>query len=173
MRRWHGSPAALLLFSGLLIIAHHQYWSSLAAILISLFGWFLALRGVVLLAAPQLIERAAGAAMNMMPIVRIGFGAARGDRPMAHIRRLDRQALKPLAGCPAISDPPFSHGMLPPMGNLYDQDLVLWSEEQARALRAAAERRLERADRLGERGRGDREFGQSPNATRLQVISQS
>ena len=63
-----------LLLSGLLIIAHHQYWSSLAAILISLFGWFLALRGVVLLAAPQLIESAAGAAMNMMPIVRIGFG---------------------------------------------------------------------------------------------------
>jgi hypothetical protein len=65
----------LLLFSGLLIIAHHQYWSSLAAILISLFGWYLALRGLVLLAAPQLIETAAGAAMNMMPIVRIGFSA--------------------------------------------------------------------------------------------------
>ena len=62
------------LLSGLLIIAHHQYWSSLAAILISLFGWYLALRGLVLLAAPQLIESAAGAAMNMMPIVRIGFG---------------------------------------------------------------------------------------------------
>jgi hypothetical protein len=29
---------------------------------------------VVLLGAPQLIEGAAGAAMNMMPIVRIGFG---------------------------------------------------------------------------------------------------
>jgi hypothetical protein len=28
--------------------------------------------------------------------------------------------------------------MLPPMGVLYDQDLVLWSEEQGRALRAAA-----------------------------------
>jgi hypothetical protein len=31
---------SLLLFGGLLIIAHHQYWSSPAAILISLFGWF-------------------------------------------------------------------------------------------------------------------------------------
>jgi hypothetical protein len=36
----------LLLFGGLLIVAHHQYWSSAAAILISLFGWFLALRGL-------------------------------------------------------------------------------------------------------------------------------
>lgn len=64
----------LLLFSGLLIIAHHQYWSSPAAILISLFGWFLALRGVVLLAAPQLIASGTAAAMNMMPFVQIGFG---------------------------------------------------------------------------------------------------
>jgi hypothetical protein len=64
----------LLLFGGLLIIAHHQYWSSLAAILVSLLGWYLALRGVVLLAAPQLIESGAGAAMNMMAMVRIGFG---------------------------------------------------------------------------------------------------
>jgi Gpi18-like mannosyltransferase len=64
----------LLLFGGLLIIAHHQYWSSLAAILISLFGWFLALRGVVLLAAPQLYESATAATVGMMAVVRIGFG---------------------------------------------------------------------------------------------------
>jgi hypothetical protein len=65
----------LLLFSGLLIIAHHQYWSGLSAILISLFGWFLALRGVVLLAAPQLIASGGAAAINMKPIVQIGFGS--------------------------------------------------------------------------------------------------
>src|SRR5438552_2718992 len=47
---------ALLLFGGLLIIAFHQYWSSVAAVMISLFGWFLALRGLVLMAAPQLYE---------------------------------------------------------------------------------------------------------------------
>lgn len=64
----------LLLFVGLLIIAHHQYWSGLSALLISLFGWYLALRGVVLLAAPQLIASAAAAAMNMLPVVQIGFG---------------------------------------------------------------------------------------------------
>jgi hypothetical protein len=52
---------ALLLFGGLLIIAFHQYWYGPSEILISLFGWFLALRGLVLLAAPQLIERGAAA----------------------------------------------------------------------------------------------------------------
>lgn len=65
---------ALLLLCGLLIIAHHQYWTSLAAVLISLFGWFLALRGVALLAVPQLIERGAAGAMGAIPFARIGYG---------------------------------------------------------------------------------------------------
>jgi hypothetical protein len=64
----------LLLFGGLLIIAFHQYWSSLAAIMISLFGWFLALRGLVLMAMPNLIERGAAASMGAIPLVRFGFG---------------------------------------------------------------------------------------------------
>jgi hypothetical protein len=64
---------AFLLFCGLLIIAHHQYWSSAAAIMISLFGWFLALRGLVLLVAPELILRGGIASMNMVPAVRVGF----------------------------------------------------------------------------------------------------
>jgi uncharacterized membrane protein len=64
----------LLLFAGLLIIAFHQEWSSPAAVVISLFGWFLALRGVVLMAAPQLIERGAFASTGALPLVRIGFG---------------------------------------------------------------------------------------------------
>jgi hypothetical protein len=64
---------ALLFFCGLLIIAFHQYWSSPAAVIISLFGWFLALRGLILLAAPQLILRGGMASLDMIPAVRIGF----------------------------------------------------------------------------------------------------
>ncbi len=65
---------SLLLFAGLLIIAFHQYWYSLSAVLISLFGWFLALRGLALMAAPQLIEHAAAASVGAVPLVRAGFG---------------------------------------------------------------------------------------------------
>jgi len=64
---------ALLLFAGLLIIAFHQFWSSLAAVLISLFGWILALRGVLLLAAPAVYERA-GMTLIAPPVVRLLFG---------------------------------------------------------------------------------------------------
>ena len=64
---------ALLLFGGLLIIAFHQYWSNLAAVLISVFGWILALRGLLLMAAPELYERAA-MSMDSIPLVRLIFG---------------------------------------------------------------------------------------------------
>ena len=64
---------ALLVFGGLLIIALHQYWSSAAAVLISLLGWMLALRGVTLMAVPQLYERV-GMALNPL-VVRGIFGA--------------------------------------------------------------------------------------------------
>ena len=65
---------ALLLFGGLLIIAFHQYWSSVAAVIISLFGWILALRGLALMAAPELYERAA-MSMDAIPLVRLVFCA--------------------------------------------------------------------------------------------------
>ncbi|MBV8090442.1 MAG: hypothetical protein JO139_12870 [Alphaproteobacteria bacterium] len=64
---------ALLLFVGLLIIAFHQYWSSLAAVMISLFGWILALRGLVLMVAPKLYERAA-MSMHSIALVQLVFG---------------------------------------------------------------------------------------------------
>jgi hypothetical protein len=65
---------ALLVFVGLLIIAFHQYWSSVAAVMISLFGWILALRGMVLMAAPGLYERAA-MSMGAISLVRLIFGS--------------------------------------------------------------------------------------------------
>jgi hypothetical protein len=64
----------LLVFAGLFIIAFHSIWSSLPAVLISLFGWFLALRGLVLLIAPGLMERAAVASTGAVLAVRLGFG---------------------------------------------------------------------------------------------------
>jgi hypothetical protein len=63
---------ALLLFAGLLIIAFHQYWPSAAAVMISVFGWILALRGLLLMAGPDLYERAA-MSMDVMSLVRLIF----------------------------------------------------------------------------------------------------
>jgi hypothetical protein len=67
--------AALLVFVGIFIIGFHQYWRSSAAILISLFGWFLLMRGLVLLYAPQLMARAVNRAVggDTVLYIRLGF----------------------------------------------------------------------------------------------------
>lgn len=66
---------AMLLFFALVIIAFHQYWNGPAAVMISLLGWFLGIRGLILLAAPQLIERGGEAAVAPDKVLwmRIGF----------------------------------------------------------------------------------------------------
>src|ERR1700730_12568163 len=75
---WPWVLGALLFFSGLLVVAFHQYWRSVAAVIISLFGWFLLLRGFALLATPQLIVNAAKSATETsspaLGVVRVGFG---------------------------------------------------------------------------------------------------
>lgn len=58
---WPWLFGAILLFSGLLIIAFHQYWRSPAAIIVSVVGWFLAIRGVLLLTVPQAYDAAGDA----------------------------------------------------------------------------------------------------------------
>lgn len=42
---WQWVLGAALLLWGSVIIAFHQYWRSVAAVLVSLLGWFLAIRG--------------------------------------------------------------------------------------------------------------------------------
>jgi uncharacterized membrane protein len=75
---WPWVLGALLFFAGLFVVAFHQYWRSVAAVFISLFGWFLLLRGVALLAMPQTIVDAAKSATESsssdLVAVRVGFG---------------------------------------------------------------------------------------------------
>ncbi|WP_350224450.1 hypothetical protein [Mycolicibacterium sp. lyk4-40-TYG-92] len=75
---WAWAAGALLFFCGVFILAFHQYWRSAAAVIISLFGWFLLLRGFALLAIPQLIVKGAKTATETssptLGVVRVGFG---------------------------------------------------------------------------------------------------
>lgn len=58
---WPWLFGVILLIAGLVIIAFHQYWRSPAAIIVSLVGWFLAIRGVLLLTVPQAYNAAGDA----------------------------------------------------------------------------------------------------------------
>ncbi|OHU22269.1 hypothetical protein BKG76_17465 [Mycobacteroides franklinii] len=70
---WSWLFGALLFFCGLMIIAFHQFWRGLAPAIISLFGWFLALRGFVLLAFPQLMQKGVDASIPAVGPVRVFF----------------------------------------------------------------------------------------------------
>ncbi|OHU80023.1 hypothetical protein [Mycobacteroides chelonae] len=70
---WSWLFGALLLFCGLMVIAFHQFWRGLAPVIISLFGWFLALRGFVLLAFPQLMQKGVDASVPAVGPVRFFF----------------------------------------------------------------------------------------------------
>ncbi|MEB3982553.1 hypothetical protein OQ968_14915 [Mycobacterium sp. 663a-19] len=58
---WPWLYGAILLMFGLVIIAFHQYWRSLAAVIVSVVGWFLAIRGVLLLTVPRAYDAAGNA----------------------------------------------------------------------------------------------------------------
>jgi len=64
---------AMLVLLGLLVIAQHAIWSSAPAVVISLLGWILLVRGIALLTVPQLYERLALAMANVTGL-RIGAG---------------------------------------------------------------------------------------------------
>ncbi len=50
---WPWATGAFLLMGGLFIIALHQHWGSVAAVIVSLLGWLMALRGFFALAFPS------------------------------------------------------------------------------------------------------------------------
>lgn len=61
---WPWLFGATMLIWGLVIIAFHQYWRSPAAVIVSLLGWFLAVRGVLLLTVPQVSNAPGNAVYN-------------------------------------------------------------------------------------------------------------
>jgi hypothetical protein len=65
---WPWLFGAILLISGLVIIAFHQYWRSPAAVIVSIVGWFLAVRGVLLLTVPRPTMRLAMPSIARVPL---------------------------------------------------------------------------------------------------------
>lgn len=58
---WPWLYGAILLLGGLFIIAFHQYWRGLAAIIVSAVGWFFFVRGLLLLTVPMAYDAAGNA----------------------------------------------------------------------------------------------------------------
>jgi hypothetical protein len=54
---------ALMLGAGLVVIGVHRSWRGPLAVTVSLFGWFVALRGFLLIVAPAAVQQGAEATM--------------------------------------------------------------------------------------------------------------
>ena len=50
---WPWVTGAFILMGGIAIVAFHQFWRGAAAIIISVLGWALVARGIILLAFPD------------------------------------------------------------------------------------------------------------------------
>jgi hypothetical protein len=61
---WPWVTGAYVLLGGLVMVALHQYWRSAAAVIVSVVGWLVALKGLFLLAFPQTFMSAANAAIG-------------------------------------------------------------------------------------------------------------
>ncbi|QUR69369.1 hypothetical protein [Mycobacterium spongiae] len=61
---WTWVAGAFVLVFGLIMVAAHQYWRGAAAIIVSLFGWLITLRGLMLLAFPKAFVSLANAMMD-------------------------------------------------------------------------------------------------------------
>lgn len=70
---WPTFLGAVLLLAGICIIAFHRNWTGAAAIAISLLGWFTALRGVILMALPDVMAEGAEFSLQFTPLVQAGF----------------------------------------------------------------------------------------------------
>ena len=58
---WTFVTGAFILLFGLTIVAGHQYWRGAAAIIVSLLGWLIVLRGLLLVAFPKVFVSVANA----------------------------------------------------------------------------------------------------------------
>ena len=73
---WAWVAGSFVLIGGLVIIALHSYWRGPAAIVVSIMGWLVALRGLLLLAFPTAFISMANSVIGMGDLWRglcIGF----------------------------------------------------------------------------------------------------
>jgi len=69
---------ALMLAGGLVIIGGHRSWRDPLAVTVSVFGWFVAIRGFLLIAVPSTVESSVDTTMQSPTatlLFRLFFGA--------------------------------------------------------------------------------------------------
>ena len=71
---WPWVSGAFVLMGGIIVVALHPYWHGVAAVIVSLLGWLMVLRGVLLLAFPDTVISIANHTVGAENVSRIVFG---------------------------------------------------------------------------------------------------
>src|SRR5262245_21469098 len=70
---WPWVSGAFVLMGGLIVVALHPYWRGAAAVIVSLLGWMMVLRGVLLLAFPDTFMAIANHTIGAETLWRVVF----------------------------------------------------------------------------------------------------
>ena len=71
---WPWVTGAFVLMGGIIVVALHPYWGGVAAVIVSLLGWLMVLRGILLLAFPDIFMSIANHTIGAETLWRIMFG---------------------------------------------------------------------------------------------------
>lgn len=71
---WPWVSGAFVLMGGIIVVALHPYWHGVAAVIVSLLGWLMVLRGVLLLGFPDTFISIANHTVGAENVWRIVFG---------------------------------------------------------------------------------------------------
>lgn len=72
---WPWVTGAFVLLGGVIVVALHPHWRGAAAVIVSLLGWMMVLRGILLLAFPDTFLSIAEHSIGAEPLWRTVFGA--------------------------------------------------------------------------------------------------
>ena len=71
---WPWVTGAFVLMGGIIVVALHPYWRGVAAVIVSLLGWLMVARGVLLMAFPDTFISIANRTIDAETLWRIVFG---------------------------------------------------------------------------------------------------
>ena len=71
---WPWVSGAFVLMGGIVVVALHPYWRGVAAVIVSLLGWIMVVRGVLLLAFPDTFMSIANHTIGAENLWRVIFG---------------------------------------------------------------------------------------------------
>ena len=87
---WPWVSGAFVLIGGIIVVALHPYWRGAAAVIVSLLGWPMMVRGGLLLAFPTLSCRSPITPSARKLCVAHRLRALHARQPLSSLRRLDR-----------------------------------------------------------------------------------